>query len=143
MWRASFERSSGIGWRASLPLRPSPPRSVGELHARAHAIRTQRERAEADKARAERKRQAEEAEKSRRARLDAIARRGEGVWREIEAEIERRNASGYDKAASLLLDLKAIAGERGAIGDFIRRLGAIRARHARKERFIERLRGLG
>ncbi len=119
------------------------PCSVGELRARAHAIRTQRERAEADKARAERKRQAEGAEKFRRARLDAIARRGEGVWREIEAEIERRNASGYDKAASLLLDLKAIAGERGATGDFIRRLGTIRARHARKERFIERLRGLG
>ena len=119
------------------------PRSVGELSARAHAFRTQRERAEADKARTERKRQAEEAEKSRRARLEAIMRRGEGVWREIETEIERRNASGYDKAASLLVDLKTIADERGATGDFTRRLGAVRARHARKERFIERLRGLG
>ncbi len=28
-------------------------------------------------------------ERSRRARLDAVARRGESVWREIETEIER------------------------------------------------------
>jgi hypothetical protein len=28
-----------------------------------------------------------------------------GVWREIEAEIERRNESGYDRAATLLFDL--------------------------------------
>ncbi len=121
---------------------PVAARTVGELRARAEAIRLARERAEADKAAAERKRQAEEAEKVRRARLDAIARRGEGVWREVESEIERRNPGGYDKAASLLFDLKAIAEESGAIEDFLRRLRTIRELHVRKERFIERLTGL-
>jgi uncharacterized Zn finger protein len=72
----------------------------------------------------------------------AIAQRGEGVWREIEAEIERRNAAAYDKAAGLLLDLQAVAKERGTIEDFLRRLHAIRERHVRKERFIERLAAL-
>jgi hypothetical protein len=33
------------------------------------------------------------------ARLDAVARRGEEIRREIESEIERRNASSYNRAA--------------------------------------------
>lgn len=118
---------------------PIPARTVGELLARTRAIGLARERAEADKAAAERKQQAEQTEKVRKARLDAIARRGESVWREVETEIERRNAAGYDKAAGLLFDLKAIADEGGTIKDFIRRLRRIRERHVRKERFIERL----
>lgn len=121
----------------------TPARTVGELRSRARAIRLARERAKAEKAAAERRRQAEEAAKARRVRLDMIARRGESVWREIETEIERRNATGYDRAASLLLDLRAIAEERGMIKDFARRLRAIRERHARKERFIERLAAMG
>ena len=92
---------------------------------------------------AEQKRREEEAQRARRARLDAIVRRGESVWREIETEIERRNAAGYDEAVSLLLDLQAIAKEKGALEDFIRRLQEIRGRHARKERLIERLAKLG
>ena len=64
-----------------------------------------------------------------------LLRRGED---EIETEIER-NASGYDKAAALLLDLRMIADEGGTIAEFARRLRMIRERHARKERFIERL----
>jgi hypothetical protein len=120
-----------------------PVRTVGDLRARAKAIRQARERAMAEKAAAERRRREEETERSRRARLDAIARRGESVWREIETEIERRNATGYDRAASLLLDLSAISTEKGAPEDFLRRVQEIRNRHARKERLIERLAKLG
>jgi hypothetical protein len=114
-------------------------RTVGELRARAAAIGLAREQAAAEKLAAEHKRRAKEAEKVRQARLLAIARRGEGVWREVEAEIERRNAAAYDKAVGLLLDLQAVAKERGTIEDFRRRLHAIREKHVRKERFIERL----
>jgi hypothetical protein len=117
-------------------------RSVGELRARAHALCRTREHAAAVRQAAESKLRAEEAEKTRRARLDAIARRGEGVWGEIETEIERRNASGYDKATDLLLDLKTIAEEGSTTEDFIRRLRTIRSHHARKQRFIERLKVL-
>lgn len=59
--------------------------------------------------------------------------------RKIEVEIERRNASGYDKATSLLVDLKTIADEDGDTADFTRRLHSILENHARKERFIARL----
>jgi hypothetical protein len=88
---------------------------------------------------AERRRQDEEAEKARRVRLEALRQRGEEVWREIEAEIERRNASGYDRAAALLSGLQALAVADGAQADFRRRLASIRARHGRKGKFIERL----
>lgn len=114
-------------------------RTAGELRSRARAIRLARDRVKAEKAAADRRRQAEEAAKARLVRIDALARRGEGAWQEMEAEIERRNAAGYDKAASLLLDLRAIAETRGTPDKFGRRLHEIRERHARKERFIERL----
>ncbi|WP_245307996.1 hypothetical protein [Rhizobium etli] len=73
------------------------------------------------------------------ARLNAIIERGDYVWREVEVEIERRNASGYDKATSLLIDLKTIADENGDTADFTRRLHSILEFHARKERLIARL----
>ncbi|KAK0340676.1 hypothetical protein LTR94_029545 [Friedmanniomyces endolithicus] len=117
-------------------------RTAGELRSRARAIRLTRDRAKAEKAAADRRRQAAETEKARLIRIDAIARRGVSVWQEVETEIERRNAPGYDKAADLLLDLRAIAETRGPLTEFDRRLNEIRERHARKGRFIERLAAL-
>lgn len=121
---------------------PIVARTVGELRARANAIGLAREEAAAEKLAAEHKRRVKEAEKARQARLLAIALRGEGVWREVESEIERRHAAAYDKAAELLLDLQALAKQRGTIEDFLHRLHSIREKHVRKERFIERLAAL-
>jgi hypothetical protein len=123
--------------------RTSNLRTVRELRARAHAIRLAREQADAEKAAEERRRQTEAAEKARQARLEAIRRRGESVWREVEDEIERRNAASYDKAAGLLSDLKVLAEKQGTTEVFLRRLLAIRQRHVRKERLIERLAAIG
>jgi hypothetical protein len=121
---------------------PIGARTVGELLARAAAIGIEREQAANEKLAAEQKQHAKEAERARQARLLTIAARGEGVWREVEVEIERRNPKGYDKAAGLLIDLQMLAKKRGAIDDFIRRLEAIRQKHAGKQRFIERLAAL-
>ncbi len=119
-----------------------PCRTVGELRAKAREIRKMRERAEAERRWAEQRRQAEEVERARRVRLDAVKRRGESVWTEIETEIERRNGSGYDRAVALLADLKQLAAEQGTVTNFSRRLTVIRARHARKGQFVKRLLGL-
>jgi hypothetical protein len=118
-------------------------RTAGELRDRARAIRLCRERIAANKASEERRRQIEAAEKVRQTRLDAIRRRGEGVWQEVEDEIERRNSGSYDRAAALLTDLRALAEQQGTIEDFLRRLDEIRGRHVRKQRFIERLAAIG
>ena len=127
----------------TLSTQPSADlRTVGDLRARWAIVRETRERKEIEKREVERRRKENEAEKARRARLDALKRRGTSVWRDVELEIERRNASGYDKAAGILFDLKAIAVEDGALAGFARRLDTLRERHARKGKFIERLQEL-
>ena len=129
------------GGKAVTPANAA--RSVGDLRSRAEQIRRGREQAAAERQAAERRRRADAAEIARRQHLDAVARRGESVWQDIDREIERRNASGYDKATGLLLDLHTIAETRGTGADFAARLRVLRERHERKTRLIERLTGLG
>ncbi|WP_183246043.1 hypothetical protein [Bradyrhizobium sp. cir1] len=118
---------------------PRGHRTAGTLRMRAQEIRNARERADAERREKEARHRAAEAEKARRERLKALKQRGDGVWREIEQGIERRNPAGYDLAIGLLSDLRALAVEEGSQGDFNGRVGAIRARHEKKGRFIERL----
>ncbi|MBX3481985.1 MAG: hypothetical protein KIS90_02105 [Phenylobacterium sp.] len=118
-------------------------RTVADLRVRAEAIRIAREREKIARLEAEAERQAKAAERGRRARLDSIRRRGEAVWTQAEAEIERRNGAAYARAAALLHDLGAIAEQDGSTAHFKARLQKIRTRHAAKTRFIERLQALG
>ncbi len=117
-------------------------RTAGALRSRATAIRAQRDRIQAEKQAAQQRRQSKEARKGERARLEDLKRRGTAVWGHVEAEIERRSPRSYEAAMSLLSDLKALAVQDGTIVDFARRLEAIRERHERKGKFIERLKGL-
>ena len=116
-------------------------RRASKLRSRAAAIREEREAAQAKRREAERVRKERQAEEERRARLDALRERGEAVWREVEEEIIRRDFHGYDRAAALLYDLRTLAEEAGTIPRFFERVNALRLRHARKKRFIERLAG--
>jgi hypothetical protein len=122
---------------------PIAARSAADLRSRARELRLERERAEAARDAAERRRQAAEAEKAQQARLVAIEQRGEDVWRDVEAEIERRSAVGYERATALLHDLRALAEQGGILPDFTTRLRAIRERHSRKAQLIKRLAALG
>jgi len=121
---------------------PVAARTAGDLRARAEAIRLARAQAAAEKRAAAQKRRAEEEEKARRARLVAIERRGESVWREVETEVERRNPAGYERAISLLLDLQVLAEEKDTPDDFLLRVRGLRERHARKGQFIKKLEAL-
>ena len=127
---------------AEHPHKTPTLRSAASLRSRAEAIRKDREAAAAERRRVERLRQKQLAEQARRARLAALRRRGEDVWREIETEVARRNASGYDRATSLIVDLRTLAKEDDAMAGFANRLTALRKRHERKQSFIERLRGV-
>jgi hypothetical protein len=127
----------------TLGVQPSTaPRTAGDLRARVAAIREERARVRAEELEADQRRKAKVAEMVLRARLEAMKQRGVAVWSSIEAEIERRNSSGYETAFGLLLDLKALAADQGTLADFARRLEDIRERHARKGKFIDRLKGL-
>ena len=117
-------------------------RTVADLRARAAEIRKQVEAAEAARIEAERQRRARAAEQERRARLVAVRRQGAAVWGEIETEVEKRHAAGYDRALALLIDLRALAQEDAALEAFSDRVRSLRDRHSRKSRFIERLQQL-
>jgi hypothetical protein len=127
---------------AKSATKPIEARTVGELRARAASIAQDRERAADAVAKAERERREKEQAEARKKRLVALAQRGEYAWREVEAEISRRNAPAYDKAAALLADLRDVAAAQGNSDDFQRRLEDIRRKHAQKGKFIERLRAL-
>ncbi|MBZ9736501.1 hypothetical protein LB534_16190 [Mesorhizobium sp. CA18] len=124
-------------------ISPGPLRTAADLQARAEEIRLSRKRAEAALAEAQRRLQAEAAEKARDIRVEVLRQRGENVWEEVEVEIGRRNPAGYDKAAALLSDLLALAEKQGSTEDFRLRLQSLRERHAGKGRFLERLVALG
>ena len=117
-------------------------RTVADLRARAAALREERRIAAAERREAERRRQAEMEEKARRVRLSALVQRGARVWDEVDAEIEGRNAAGYERAVSLLRDLGVLAEENGSVKEFSDRVRALHVRHEKKRRFIERLAGL-
>jgi hypothetical protein len=123
-------------------IEPPKARTVGELRARAAEIAADRKRAAAAAARAERERREAEAAMARKRRLAAVTARGELAWREVDNEIERRNAAGYDRAKALLADLRDVALSEGRMNEFERRVGALRKKHARKGEFIDRLRSL-
>ncbi len=118
-------------------------RTAGDLRKAARKVSERRRRREAEKAAAERRRKEIEAAEEKRRRLEALKRRGEAVWTEVEAAIALRNATGYAKAAALLADLEAVARDMGDTATFTRRLEDICERHARKRRLLEKLVSLG
>ena len=137
---ADFRRDVRRRLSSGTPVRPKPtPRTAGELLARAGSIRAARARAAAEQEAERQRKKLQEEAKARRAKLDAILRRGDAAWREVEAEIERKSSAGYDKALDLLTALKTLADERGTERGFEDRLASLRERHGRKGRFIERL----
>ena len=117
-------------------------RTVSTLRARAAEICKTRIAAEAARMEAKRQQRACEAAKARRARLNILRHRGLAVWDEIENEIEKRNINGYERATDLLADLRVLAEEDNTLAAYSERLRAVRSRHSRKARFIERLTGL-
>jgi hypothetical protein len=127
---------------ASKPVSDEQSRTAGDLLRRAEAIGEERKQA-AVKAAAEAKRIAEaKHQQEREARLKALGQRGEAAWRDVEAEVERRNATGYDAALRLLVDLQVLAKQLGTTSDFTRRVATLRQKHATKGKFIARLSAL-
>lgn len=126
--------------RARMPAAaPMAPRRAGDLCARADEIRQAREQAEAAELLADQRRRDQQARRALRARKAEIEQPGDAVWAEIETEIRRGNAVGYDRAIFLLSDLQAIAKRQNETDAFAQRIAELRQRYARRYTFIERL----
>jgi len=120
-----------------------PPRSLRMLKLRAAALTAEREQRRAEAEAAERHRRVAEAAQHQARRVAVLRSRGPQAWQAVDAEIARRNPKGYDAALALLLDLQALAREDGTVADFDRRIAVLRADHASKSRFLERLDAAG
>lgn len=118
-------------------------RSVAELRIAANASHErQRQAYLAEKAQREAEEQAAEA-RARRQRIDRVAQQGERAWEEALNEINSRKPRGYQVAANLLWDLRALAEERDELPAFQTRLADIVEAHRRKGRFLEQLERAG
>jgi hypothetical protein len=117
----------------------TPRRSAAELLEAAGQRAAERARLAAELEAAERVRQEREAALAREEALRTLSARAEAAWRDVEAFASSKRPDDYDRAVTLLIDLRAVA-ERAASGnDFGQRIDEIRARHRRKRSFLERL----
>lgn len=112
----------------------TPSRTAGELRAAADEQSEERERADAQ--RAEKARKAAEAAKTKR--LNALAKRVDAAWIDLEGLIAR---SAYDEALKLALDLRDLALRGGESASFAERFKAMHKRQSRRRGFFERWRG--
>jgi hypothetical protein len=113
------------------PARAAGHRTVAELLAAAERHREQRERAEAQ--RAERSKKAAQAKRNKH--LDALAKRADAAWTELEALVEK---SDYEKAMKLATDLRDLAKRDGASVPFEAPFEAMRKRQLRRRGFFDR-----
>jgi hypothetical protein len=110
------------------PSPPKTPRTAGALLSEAERLRRQEER-----------RTQEAAERKRIRELEALARRKEAVWSEVEAQIERKQYKSYQQAVTLLKDLRDLAVYQERLFEFTTRVREIREQHARRPSLIEQL----
>jgi hypothetical protein len=119
-----------------LPRLATGRRTVGQLRELAGHERDKRERIEA----ARERRARERAEQRRQRRLDKLAGDTEAAWRKLEKLIE---ASGYDQAVALAIDLRDLAARERAQLAFATRFEAVRKRQLRRRGFFDRWKRVG
>jgi len=114
-------------------------RRTAQVLAAANARAEERIRLSDAKRAAEAKRQKAKAEADRRRYLDQLEKRRETTWNQIAAHIEKRQPNEYDKAVSLLVDLRDQAAREEHESVFQSALEKLRQTHAAKESLLRRL----
>jgi hypothetical protein len=116
----------------NLQISTGPRRAVPEIFSAAEEIAERRRKAEAAAA-----------EARRIAELDALARRGDDVWNEVDALIQRGQATPYDEAVQLLKKLRDLAAHQRQTLAFQARLNRIHDQYSRRSALMRRLRHAG
>ncbi len=116
--------------------RSDPRRTVGELRALAEGQRS--ERGKADAVRATKAKAA--ADGARQRQLTKLARDVEGAWTKLEKLVD---ASRYDEAVTLSVDLRDLAIRDGSAASFAKRFEAMRKRQLRRRGFFDRWKRMG
>lgn len=116
-----------------------PRRTAGELMAAADRLWDEQERLEAEREAAEQARRAEQERIAQQPRLDALAKREDEAWREVDSLAEAKLPKPYDQATALLKDLKALAEREGRPAEFQRRIESLCERHRPKRTLLGRI----
>ena len=133
-----LRRHIAAGGAVALPEHGQ--RSAGDLVAMAKDLIRKREKAAVAEREAAERREAERRAEERRKRVALLRRKGlEAAWRDLEGLVALRNPKAYDQAIGLLQDIACLLQEQQRKNELARHLDKIRARHATKRRFIERL----
>ncbi len=111
-------------------------RTVAELLALDERAREDREKAEAARA----KKARDSAERTRKHHLDELGRDIDAAWAKLEKLVE---ASGYDEAVKLAVDLRDLATRDGGAAAFAKRFEAMRKRQVRRRGFFDRWKRAG
>ncbi len=106
-------------------------RTVGEIRAYAGEQRAEREKIETARS----KKAMAAAEAARRRHLAKLASDVDGAWMNLEKLIE---ASGYDEAVKLAIDLRDLAVRDKSSAAFAKRFDAMRKRQLRRRGFFDR-----
>jgi hypothetical protein len=109
-----------------------PRRTVSEIFAAAAEMTERRRRAETAAA-----------EARRIAELEALAKRGDAVWNEVDALIQRGQAKPYDEAVQLLKKLRDLAEHQRQTVAFQSRLNRLHDEYSRRSSLMRRLRDAG
>lgn len=128
---------------ASVPAgkRPTPVaerRTVAQLLAARDALVEAKAREAARRAAAERSRREREQAEARAKYLDGLALREPATWREVEALIATKRPKDYDRAVTLLVDLRELAGRSGRTAEADARILELRGRHGNKPSLLKR-----
>lgn len=118
-------------------------RTVTELCTAAHELTETRRRQEAERAAQTQAQRVREEAAARATYLADLAGRQEATWRRIETLIDLKRPAEYDQAVQFLIDLRDVAaqGLSGSLTseEFDRRVRDLRARHAKKVSFLNKL----
>jgi len=116
-------------------------RTVAELLTEAKSISLFKSRKKAEKAAAEKAAQERLNSLAREKRLNEIVGKESLLWDQIESLACEKNATSYDRAIELLIDLRDLAARSNA-QEFLLKVTALKQRHSAKSSFIGRLRNL-
>src|SRR5271166_5951749 len=125
--------------RDSRECRQVQRRTARGLMATAHARAGDRTRLLDAKRAAEAERQKTKDMADRGRYLDQLENRKEAAWKQISAHIQKRQPNEFDKAVSVLVDLRDLAARQGRESVFQSALERLRQTHAAKESFLRRL----
>ena len=122
---------------------PPARRTAGELLAAADRRAAERARRDAERKRLEKEREAQERAAERAKYLDALEAREVQSWDQLHPLIATKRPSDYDRAVTLVADLRDLAARQGSSAIFRERLRDLRARHAGKPSLIRKLNEAG